>query len=285
MNGDALSFAYDTAGPVILRLRVSSGDIVVDADSDGHTEIEVQPANRAAEEVLDRVRVESRETSSGTRIDLETPDREGAGGLGRALLGRGSPEFEIRIRCPEGSALELESRSADLEARGRLGALEVRTASSDVSAEHVLGNASLTGASGDVELGRVDGSASMTTASGDVSIGTVGGILRANLVSGDLDVREAAESVDAKTVSGDQSLECVSAGTVSLRSVSGDVSVGVRRGAAVWLDVRTLSGDTHSELSPEDGPPAEGPNVEIRINTVSGDVHIARAAHSPELTG
>jgi hypothetical protein len=282
MNGETLSFNYDTAAPVTLRLRVSSGSVEVEADAEGHTEIEVRPSNRAAEEVLDRVRVESRETSSGTRIDLETPDREGAGGLGRALLGRGSPEFDVRIRCPEASALELESRSTDLESRGRLGALEVRTASGDVSAEHVLGNAALTGASGDVELGRVGGSAAVTTASGDVSIGTVGGILRANLVSGDLEVREAAESVDAKTVSGDQDIACVSAGSVSLRSVSGDISIGVRRGAAVWLDVRTLSGDTHSELSPEDGPPAEGPNLEIRVNTVSGDVHIARSASAPE---
>ena len=278
MNGDTLNSRFDTAGPVVLRLRVAAGEVEVEADAEGHTEIEITPANRAAEEVLDRVRVESRETSVGTRIDVETPEREGPGGLGRALLGRGTPEFEVRVRCPEGTAVELESRSADLEARGRLGAVDVKTASGDASVEEVLGNAEFASASGDIALGRVAGSATVTTASGDVELGAVGGMLRANLVSGDLEVREAAGSIDAKTVSGDQNLACVSRGTVTVRSVSGDVSVGVRRGAAVWLDVRTLSGDTHSELSPEDGPPAEGPNLEIRINTVSGDVHIARAA-------
>jgi hypothetical protein len=280
---DFQRYDFETPGPVALRLRVPSGEVEVESDTEGHTHVEVEAANRAAEEVLDRVRVEIRETSSGPRIDVEMPDREGLGLSG--LLGRGNPQFELRVRCPEASTVELESRSADLGARGRLGALAVKTASGDVSAEEVLGDVDVTSASGDVEVDRVHGSASVATASGDVALGAVGGILRANLVSGDLEVREAAASVDSKTVSGDQNLACVSRGTVALRSVSGDVSVGIRRGAAVWLDVRTLSGDTHSELTPEDGPPAEGPNVEVRINTVSGDVHIARASAAPELTG
>jgi DUF4097 and DUF4098 domain-containing protein YvlB len=282
MTGDVLREAFDTPGPVTLRLRVAAGQVEVEADTQGRTELEVEPSNRAAVELLERVRIESRETSGGTRIDLETPDREAAGGSALGFLGRGTPEFGVRIRCPEGAALQLESRSADLDTRGRLGALAVKTASGDVEVEEVLGNAEFAGASGDVRIGRVAGSASVTTASGDVSLGTVGGTLRANLVSGDLNVRDAAASVDAKTVSGDQELACVSTGTVNLRSVSGDVSIGIRRGAAVWLDVRTLSGDTHSELTPEDGPPAEGANLEVRVNTVSGDVHIGRAAAAPE---
>lgn len=280
MNGETVRHAFETPGPVTLRVRVPAGEVEIAADADGRTEVEVTPANHAAEEVLDRVRVESRESAGGTRVDVEMPDREGAGGLGRALLGRGTPAFEVRVRCPEGAALELESRSADLDARGRLGAVAVKTASGDSAVQEVLGSAALASASGDVELGRVAGSVNVATASGDVSVGSVAGTLEANLVSGDLEVRDAGASVDAKTVSGDQNLAAVSRGTVSLRSVSGDVSVGVRRGAAVWLDIRTLSGDTHSDLTPEDGPPAEGPSLEIRINTVSGDVHIGRAAAS-----
>jgi hypothetical protein len=52
----------------------------------------------------------------------------------------------------------------------------------------------------------------------------------------------------------------------------------VRRGATVWLDVRSISGDTQSELEVGDGPPSDtGEVMELRVNTVSGDVRIERA--------
>jgi hypothetical protein len=44
------------------------------------------------------------------------------------------------------------------------------------------------------------------------------------------------------------------------------------------MDVRSVSGDTSSELEASDGPPAEKSRlVELSISTVSGDVHIGRA--------
>lgn len=278
----ALTREVETPGGVELRVRTAAGAVEVHAGASGRTEVEVEPHNRAAEEVMDRVRIDTRETSAGVRVDVETPDREGFGSSGFGfLLGRGDPQFLVRIRCPEGARLELESRSADLSARGRLGILGVRTASGDVEVETVAGDVEVGSASGDVDLGDVGGRLSVTTASGDFSVGHVGGPLNANLVSGDLDVRDAADTVDAKTVSGDLNIERASGRSVSLRSVSGDVSVALRRGASVWLDVRSLSGDTTSELEPEDGPAAEGPSVELRINTVSGDIHISRAAGDP----
>ena len=52
----------------------------------------------------------------------------------------------------------------------------------------------------------------------------------------------------------------------------------MRRGATVWLDVRSISGDTQSELEVGDGPPSDtGEVMELRVNTVSGDVRIERA--------
>ena len=47
---------------------------------------------------------------------------------------------------------------------------------------------------------------------------------------------------------------------------------------AYWLDVRSLSGDTSSSLDHQEGsPPADAPVLELRANTVSGDVQIGRA--------
>jgi hypothetical protein len=62
-------------------------------------------------------------------------------------------------------------------------------------------------------------------------------------------------------------------------SVSGDVTIGVRRGSKVYLDCNTVSGDTTSELElTSDAPAGDGPLVEIRAKTVSGDITITRAA-------
>ena len=68
-------------------------------------------------------------------------------------------------------------------------------------------------------------------------------------------------------------------GNVSAHSVSGDVTIGVRRGSKVYLDCNTVSGDTSSELElSTDAPAGDGPLVEIRAKTVSGDIRITRAA-------
>ena len=76
------------------------------------------------------------------------------------------------------------------------------------------------------------------------------------------------------------------AGQISLRSASGDIWVGIRRGAAAWLDLASMSGDTTSELDVAGAPPVEtdeGPVVEVRAQSMSGDIHVARAAVAPQL--
>jgi hypothetical protein len=85
--------------------------------------------------------------------------------------------------------------------------------------------------------------------------------------------------VNATAGSGDLSLGAVMTGEVHAQAVSGDVSIGVRRGSRVFLDCNTLSGDTSSELElTTDAPAGDGPLVEIRAKTVSGDIRITRAA-------
>jgi DUF4097 and DUF4098 domain-containing protein YvlB len=67
-------------------------------------------------------------------------------------------------------------------------------------------------------------------------------------------------------------------GNVAAHSVSGDVTIGVRRGSKVHLDCNTVSGDTSSELElTADAPDGEGPLLELRAKTVSGDIRITRA--------
>lgn len=256
---------FETPGPITVDVQLSAGTIRVDAEETARTEVEVTPLDDAAEELLDAVRVELR----GSELRVEAPERRG-------FFGR-HPQFEVRMRCPQGSRLAVRARSADVEAHGRLASADVKSAAGDVELAEVEGEASVQTASGDVEVERA-GSVAVNTASGDATVGRCEGRLKANLVSGDLTVRAVDGEVESHTVSGDQSLEHVG-GPVSASSVSGDVLVRVRPGSTVWLDVRSISGDTRSELDAGEAPPDDTEQViELRINTVSGDVRIERAA-------
>jgi DUF4097 and DUF4098 domain-containing protein YvlB len=134
-------------------------------------------------------------------------------------------------------------------------------------------------ASGDLTAREVAGGVNVQTASGDVRIDVAQGAVSIASVSGDVRIDEAYDNVSANTVSGDQELGAVMTGRVTSQSVSGDVRIAVRRGSRVFLDCNTLSGDTSSELDvTADAPTGDGPLVEIKAKTVSGDIKITRAA-------
>ena len=269
---------YENVRNLTLDLRIPSGHIEVDARESDTVQLSLVPGNDSAREVLESggVTVDFRERGDGHELVVDVRERRGLGWLGRG------PQFDLRVRCPEGARVSVRSGSADFDGRGTLGSLELKTASGDVDVQRVDGPLSAHSASGDIEVESVSGAVEVNTASGDIALGYVGGQLRANLVSGDLSVREAAAAVRVNSVSGDQQVEAVQNGKIELHSVSGDIEVGVRRGTDVWLDVRSVSGDMHSSLTPTDGPVADDALlVELRIKSVSGDVRID---HAPAAT-
>ena len=111
-----------------------------------------------------------------------------------------------------------------------------------------------------------------------MQIREVGGSLEVNSASGDVMVREAASSVSVNTASGDQTVGSVSQGKVNLKSASGDLKIGIREGSTLWVDARSRSGEVRSELPVSDLPPeGDAPHVELRANSMSGDITVVRA--------
>jgi DUF4097 and DUF4098 domain-containing protein YvlB len=257
---------FETPGPLRLAIDIPSGEIDLAAGPGTQTTVDADGP--------EEVRVELRDLGGGSHeLVVEAPRRRGF------AIGRG--DYKVRIACPEGATAQVRSKSADIHGRGRLGAVDIASAAGDVELEQVDGDAQVKSASGDVHLGRVSGGVSVSSASGDLEIGSVAGQLVANTVSGDIVVRDAHSDVRANSVSGDQQLEAVRQGTVQAQSVSGDVTIGIRRGARVYLDCNSLSGATSSELELSGEPVGEeGLLVEIRAKTVSGDIRIVRAAAS-----
>jgi DUF4097 and DUF4098 domain-containing protein YvlB len=267
---------FDTPGEVALDLRVTQGRVELEAVPGATTtevELDASGSDEEVSELLEEARVESRERQGGHEIVVHVEDKRR---LGFAFWRR--VEIRLNIKVPEGAKVQFEGASADLRGRGRFGALEADSASGDVEFDDVGGDATVNSASGDVTVRSIDGGAEVNTASGDIELGRVGGELVAKAASGDVKIDDAEAGVKIRTASGDQRIGGVTAGSVELQSMSGDISVGIRQGSNVWVDARAMSGDLSSELELGDEQPADdAPLVELRAASMSGDVDVLRA--------
>jgi len=276
---------FQTPGPVRLDVRLGSGEVRLETSDNAETTVTLEPLrdNDASVAAVREARVEQR----GDEILVDVRDRR-RGFRGADVL--------VEIHCPEESSVRAKTGSADIEGRGRFGPVEVESGSGDVQFSDVSGDAQINAASGDVQLARIAGQARINTASGDVQLASIGGEARVNSASGDVQIREAGNrlevntasgdvlvgealsSVNANSASGDQTSGAGSQGKVDLKSASGDLKIGIREGSTLWVDARSRSGEVRSELPVSDLPPeGDAPHVELRANTMSGDITVVRA--------
>lgn len=271
---------FETPGAVTLVLRVPSGEIDVQTEETSQTTVEIDARD---DELLEFARVEARPRGDGHEvlIELDRPRSGFAFGLQLERLAFGiwrDGDVRVSVRAPVGANIELRTGSADLEARGRYGSVDIEDGSGDLTLDLLGGDLTLKAGSGDVEAREVEGRVNVQTGSGDVEIGRIGGPAKIRSGSGDVLVREADAELTIQTASGDQGVESVAEGSVTLQSASGDIEVGIRRGSRLWVDARSMSGETTSELDVGDAPvDDEGPLVELRATAMSGDIHVARA--------
>lgn len=263
---------FQTPGELALDLRVPAGRVELETADGEETAVELVPLDGgdASRDAVESATVELR----GHHLVVHVQARRG----GFLSFGR-EPQVRLAIRCPHGAEVGLKTASADLEGHGRFGRVGVDTASGDVTLEEVAGDLGVRTASGDVRVERVGGEAGVKSASGYVSLDRVEGVVGVQLASGDLVVGEAGGPVGAQSASGDLRVGSVSEGKVELQSASGDVTVGIRRGSRLWVDASSMSGDTSSELEVGDASldDGEGPLVELKARTMSGDIRVVRA--------
>lgn len=142
-----------------------------------------------------------------------------------------SGSVEVTIQLPAGSRIEAKAAGAEFRGVGRLG---------DVAFE---------GAQGSVELDEA-ASTRLTLLAGDVSVGRLGGPAEISTQKGDIHIAEAVR------------------GTVTLRTESGEVSVGAARGVSASLDAGTAYGRIHNALKNTEG----AADLNIHATTAYGDI-------------
>jgi DUF4097 and DUF4098 domain-containing protein YvlB len=276
---------FQTPGPVRLDIRLGAGEVRLEASETAETTVRLEPLRDkdATNEAIQEARVEQR--GDDILVDVR----------GSRRFGRGA-DILIEISCPEDSSVHAKTGSADVEGHGRFGSVDVETgsgevqfselsgdarvnaASGDIQIAQVGGEARVNTASGDIQIARIGGDAKVNSASGDVMINKAGGRFEANSASGDVLVREASSSVGVNTASGDQLIGSVAQGRVDLKSASGDLKIGIREGSTLWVDARSRSGEVRSELPVSDLPPeGDAPHIELRANSMSGDITVVRA--------
>jgi hypothetical protein len=264
---------FETPGHVVLDLRVPEGRIDVETTPGQTTLVDLTGPDE--DELRERARIRCRERDGAYEVRVEVDDRRG---FGFHLGSRRSYVLEVEV--PDGASLHVSTGSADLRARGDYTEFEVQGASGDVEVERVAGDATVKTASGDVRLETVGGSVDVSSASGDIEVDHVAHSARVRSASGDVHIREAGSDVVVQTASGDQQIGTVAEGRLTLQTASGDIQVGVRRGSRLWVDAKSMSGDTSSELELDDAPLEDGesgPLVELRATAMSGDIAVIRA--------
>ena len=262
---------FDRSDPVTVAVQTNRGSVDIVAEDRTTVVADVVPLDRSD---ASRSAAEAATVAlEGNTLVVQAPE---AGGWQL----RRSPNLAVTVRVPTGSSLAVRTASADVRAHGQFATAEVRTASGDVRIDEVTGDTRAESASGDLQVGRIGGALRIATASGDLDVGDVTGDVSSSTASGDMVLRRADGSVDATTASGDIRIGVVRQGRTGVRSASGDVEVGVAAGTGVWLDLNTMSGSTRSDLTmSDDGPdPAAGAALELRVQTLSGDIHVRRAS-------
>ena len=125
------------------------------------------------------------------------------------------------------------------------------------------------------------GTALFSTASGDLEVGAAGSRVEVKATSGDVRLGELAAGAQVVNVSGNVRVLALEEGTLHVRSVSGDVAVGVAKGVDLHVDVETAVGHRalghparRTRRSPGARPEAR---VDLSVRSVSGNVEIGRA--------
>ena len=189
----------------------------------------------------------------------------------------------LRAGAPGAVGVSIDSSGADAFEVSQLGdSIEIRSGRRGRSARMVIdapvgSDAEVKGASLDVSARGPLGTLRLRLASGDVVVRSVGGRLQAALASGDVSAERVDGDADVQTASGDVRLRQCNGSAIAVRTVSGDIRIGLPAGIRVEPELSTLSGRVSL---PQSGPAAPDPGrrtVKLRLRSISGDLTIERA--------
>jgi DUF4097 and DUF4098 domain-containing protein YvlB len=184
---------------------------------------------------------------------------------------------DITLVVPPDANLALSCTSGDVVVDTHVEEIEAGTASGDVRIASVGRIANIRTASGDIRVGSVGEHLSVTTASGTVRIGDAMRDAIITTASGDVYVDSIGERAEMKTASGDVDVRRLIGGELFVRTLSGDLRVGIPPSRLLDFDLQTMSGELRNRLEKRDDGAEPERTVRLQLKTVSGDVTLQNA--------
>lgn len=280
---------FDTPQPITAHIEAGRGNITIVASDRDDTVVEIRPTNPDDDSSTDAA-ARTTVDFAGNTLTIRAPKPNPFNWSNK------SRSIDVTVELPTGSTVHGKNGMGDLTATGRLGDVSYKTGVGHLRFGET-GTLSVTSGSGSVLGDRVTGKADVTTGSGRLHIGELadGGVLKnsngstvvglanrpikVRAANGDITVEEAADDVDAKTANGAVRVLDAVRGSLTLETAMGEIELGIRKGSAAWLDVKTKFGVVRNELTTAGPPGEQADKVEIHASTAFGDVTIRRAQH------
>jgi len=163
---------------------------------------------------------------------------------------------ELIIKLPEGSSLEINTVSAEIEIVNVKGELDLESVSGDIETEAFAEDTDISSVSGDVVVvgDKKPMRASLNSVSGDIEVDGLAGEIEVETVSGDLEIvngifqRAAAHSVNGDIVF---HAELLDDGRLDIETINGDVDVNFAGELSARFDIETFNGDIRNCFGPE----------------------------------
>lgn len=284
---------FQTPEPITVTMEFGIGALRLVASGITETVVEVVPTDPTKEGDI-RAAAQTRvEYSSGSLLV------RGPKNWRQWTPWGGRDSIDVEIRLPERSHVCADVAMASVQGMGWLGAVDLKTGMGDVNIDEA-GPVKIRTGFGDVIVGRADGDADVKTGSGRIDIGSIGGSATVKNSNGDTHIGEVEgraqlqnangaihvdcvqSDITAKTALGDVRLGVVSQGSTEVKTACGQIDIGVRDGAAAWLDLSTGFGRVSNEREAMGRPPSEEQNTEIRAHTAVGDINVHRVSATAE---
>jgi DUF4097 and DUF4098 domain-containing protein YvlB len=245
---------------VFLSSAVFAEDIneIMDADPEGTVSIsnvagsvEVQGWTRNQVEVTGDL---------GSNVEELIFDRDGDEIVIQVKVPRNSQSrgisSDLIVNVPEGSSLQVNTVSADIEVSDVEGELQLESVSGDVTASAHAADIELGSVSGDIEVqGEKQPIRSrMSTVSGDVDTDSLAGEIYAESVSGDVSlINGRFERAALETVNGDiiYHAQLLDDGRLDVETINGSVDIDFGGDVSARFDIETFNGSIRNCFGPE----------------------------------
>jgi DUF4097 and DUF4098 domain-containing protein YvlB len=277
---------FVTPQPISATVDLISGDIRVVAGDRTETVVRISPRNPDND----------RDVSAASQTKVDYNDGKlsvkAAKPLRMYFIGRVGT-IDVTVELPAGSHVRAHTYDGDLRGEGELGDCWLKTSDGDISlhragsvhlstmdgsivVDRAGGDSNVTG-SGEVRIQEIAGKALVKNLNGDSWIGAVTGDVSLNSAHGGITVERPGGDVVARTAHGSIQIGRLMHGKAVLQTAYGHLDIGIGKGVAAWLDVKSYSGKVRNDMEPTERP-EQGSTVEVRGRTAGGDIIIHHAA-------